>query len=134
MLVQRNGFTYFFLSIIVMVLGLGTRFFSGYLPNLINLYLGDILWALMVFFLFGLLFGTKKTRYIATLTLLFSFGIEISQLYQSDLINALRQTRLGGLILGYGFSWSDLVSYSVGISLGVFVERFIIINLKKRSS
>ncbi|KUO53500.1 MAG: hypothetical protein APF76_11865 [Desulfitibacter sp. BRH_c19] len=130
MLVKRNSFTYLTMLIIVMILGLGTRYFSVYLPNWITLYLGDTLWALMVFFLFGFIFKTAKTRWIVALTLLFSFSIEISQLYHSQWIDALRQTRLGGLVLGYGFLWSDLVSYSIGIVMGVFVEKFIFFNSK----
>ena len=54
--------------------------------------------------------------------LAFSFAIEFSQLYQADWINALRRTTLGGLILGYGFLWSDLVCYTVGILIGAGIE------------
>jgi hypothetical protein len=32
--------------------------------------------------------------------------------------------RVGGLVLGYGFLWSDLVCYAVGIGAGVLAERF----------
>ena len=130
MLIKRNGFTYIILVIIVMILGLSTRYFKAHLPNLINLYLGDILWALMIFFMIGFLFRSKETRWIGALAFLFSFGIEISQLYHSQWIDDIRNTRLGGLVLGYGFLWSDLVSYSIGIGLGIFIERFIILNKK----
>lgn len=132
MLVKRNGFTYLAMVIIVMILGLGTRHFSAHLPNWINRYLGDSLWALMVFFLFGFILRTRETRWITVLAFLFSFGIEVSQLYHSQWIDTLRQTRLGGLVLGYGFLWSDLVSYSVGIGMGILVERSIIFKNKRR--
>lgn len=127
MLVKRNGFTYLTLVIIVMTIGLGARYLSVHLPNWINIYLGDTLWALMIYFLFGLIFRTRETRWIAVLAFLFSFGIEISQLYHSQWIDTLRQTRLGGLVLGYGFLWSDLVSYIIGITVGVLLERFVIL-------
>ena len=45
----------------------------------------------------------------------FSFVMELSQLYHSPWIDSLRQTRLGGLILGSDFLWIDLVRYSVGV-------------------
>lgn len=131
MLVKRNGFFYFTLVIIVMMLGLSSRRFSVYLPDWINLFLGDALWALMVYFLFGLVFRTKEIKWIAALALLFSFGIEISQLYHSPWIDTLRQTRLGGLVLGYVFLWSDMAAYSIGISAGVLFERFIILTQKR---
>ena len=122
MIAKRNGFTYLALVIFVMILGLGTRNISAQLPNWLNLYLGDALWAFMVFFLFGLIFRTRETRFIAALAFLLSFGIEVSQLYHSQWIDTLRQTRLGGLVLGFGFLWSDLVSYSIGIGMGILFE------------
>lgn len=84
---KRNGFAYFAMVIIVMILGLGSRHFSVNFPNWINRYLGDILWAFMVFFLFGLIFRTRETRWVIVLTFLFSYGIEISQLYHSPWID-----------------------------------------------
>lgn len=126
MLLSRNRYIYFGLTIIVMILGLGSRQISLYLPDIVNLYLGDVLWGLMVFLLFGFILKHKETKCIAIFSILFSFTIEISQLYHSQWIDSLRQTTIGGLILGYGFLWTDLVSYCGGIGIGVFIEKFII--------
>jgi len=134
MLIKRNGFTYLVLVIIVMILGLSTRYFLVYLPNWINIYLGDSLWALMIFFLFGFIFKTRDTRWIAALAFLFSFSIEISQLYHSHWIDSVRHTRLGGLVLGCGFLWSDLLSYSIGIGIGISFERLINFIKTRRST
>ena len=109
-----------------MMLGLSVRRFSFYLPNWINFYFGDALWALMIFFIFGFVFRARETRCITLGALLFSYSIEISQLYHSQWIDSLRKTRIGGLVLGYGFLWSDLVSYTVGIGIGILIERFLI--------
>ncbi|WP_348983054.1 hypothetical protein [Desulfosporosinus sp. I2] len=35
---------------------------------------------------------------------------------------------IGGLVLGYGFLWSDLVSYTVGIGVGILIERLMFYN------
>lgn len=123
MVAKRNRWTYLALVVVTMILGLSSRQFSGFLPKVINLYLGDALWALMVFFLFAYLFPNKETRRVAAIALLFAYGIEISQLYHAPWIDALRQTRLGGLILGYGFLWRDLVSYTFGIGVGALVDQ-----------
>jgi len=123
---------YIILVLIVMILGLSTRRFSDYFPNWINLYLGDALWALMIFFLFGLLFRTRETKWVTVRALFFSFSIEISQLYHSQWIDSLRMTRIGGLVLGYGFLWSDLVSYTIGIGIGVLFERLMFLYIKRR--
>jgi hypothetical protein len=62
---------------------------------------------------------THRAFYIA---LLLSYGIELSQLYQAPWLNSVRDTRLGGLLLGHGFLWSDLFCYTVGIALGAAID------------
>ena len=52
----------------------------------------------------------------------FSAAIEISQLYHAPWIDSIRQTTVGGLILGFGFLWSDLVCYALGVAIGVTIE------------
>jgi hypothetical protein len=51
-----------------------------------------------------------------------SLLVEISQLYHGSWIDAIHQTTLGDLALGYGFLWSDLICYGVGIALGAFLD------------
>jgi Protein of unknown function (DUF2809). len=123
---KRNRFVYALLVVTVILLGLASRRFASYLPEWNKLYLGDALWALMVFFIVGFLFARKSTLWVVLAALAFSFSIEFSQLYHAPWIDAIRNTRLGGLVLGYGFLWSDLLCYTVGIGVGVMLERFII--------
>ncbi len=125
MTIKRNRWTYLTLVGVTIILGLSSRQFSGYLPYTINLYMGDALWALMVFFMFCLIFRLKGTGWLAEAALLFAFGIEISQLYHAPWIDAIRQTRLGGLVLGYGFLWRDLVAYTIGVAVGAVIDRLI---------
>lgn len=120
---KRSVLRYFSLAILVMILGLCARRISIFLPHWINMYLGDILWGLMVFLVCGFLFRNSKTRVVSATAIVFSFAIEISQLYHSPWIDSLRKTKLVGLVLGYGFLWSDLVSYAVGIGIGILIEK-----------
>jgi len=119
---QRNRFVYFMLFITVILLGLASRTYAHVLPEWVHLYAGDALWALMVYFLIGFIFSQKSPLWVAILALTFSYGIEISQLYHAPWIDAIRANRLGGLILGFGFLWSDLVCYGIGIGIGFFLE------------
>jgi hypothetical protein len=82
-------------------------------------YAGDTLWALAIFLGLGILFPRKATLHLALLALLISFAIEFSQLFHASWITTIRNTRLGGLILGYGFLWSDLICYGCGVAIGV---------------
>lgn len=119
---KRSRIIYFAFIVITMVLGLASRQFGECLPVFLRNYAGDALWAMMVFWGIGFLFYKMSAAKVMLAALAFSFAIEFSQLYQADWINALRRTTLGGLILGYGFLWSDLVCYTVGILIGAGIE------------
>lgn len=131
---QRNRVLYASLIVIVICLGLGSRKMSYALPDFLNVYIGDALWSLMIFIGFGFVFKSFKTRNIVLISFIFCYCIEISQLYQAEWINHIRATTLGGLILGYGFLWSDLLAYAIGIGIGVLFELlYQKIKNKKRS-
>ena len=111
---------YLILIVLTVILGLLSR--SDFISDWFYPYLGDSLYALLFFFIFGFLAQRKSTNQIVIYTLAFCYVIEISQLYQADWINAIRRVKLGGLILGYGFLWSDLLCYTIGAFIGKLIE------------
>ncbi|EEL45286.1 hypothetical protein bcere0021_26060 [Bacillus cereus Rock3-42] len=119
---KRNRLLYATFTIIFIILGLSSRKFAYALPELLNDYLGDTLWALMIFIGFGFLFPKIETKKLAFISLIFCCGIEMSQLYHAEWIDNIRATTLGGLVLGYGFLWSDLVAYTIGVGVGFLFE------------
>lgn len=119
---KRNRIIYGIGIAIVIFSGLSFRYYSNIMPEWIGNYVGDILWGLMVFLCIGFIFKTWSTLKAGLTALLFSFAIEISQLYHSPWIDSIRRTFLGALILGFGFLWSDLICYTIGIMIGVFIE------------
>ncbi|MCQ6524193.1 MULTISPECIES: ribosomal maturation YjgA family protein [Bacillus] len=119
---KRNRLLYAMFTILVIILGLSSRKFAFALPALLNDYLGDALWALMIFIGFGFLFPKIETKKLAFISLMFCYGIEVSQLYHAEWIDNIRATTLGGLVLGYGFLWSDLVAYTIGVGVGFLFE------------
>ncbi|GAB3795298.1 DUF2809 domain-containing protein [Spirosoma humi] len=130
--VERNRIVYGLLTLVTMLLGLASRRFFSEFP-FVRAYVGDGLWALMVFFGFAIVFNRWSVRSVALAALLFSVGIEVSQLYHATWIDSLRSTRLGGLVLGFRFVWSDLLCYSIGVFIGVLLERLVIpIRLKSK--
>jgi hypothetical protein len=108
------------------VLGLGSRRYAHALPGFIALYAGDTSWALAAFLGMGLLLPRASTRTIALLAMSLSIAVELSQLYHAPWIDSIRQTTLGGLILGFGFLWSDLACYAAGVGLGVILDRLVL--------
>lgn len=113
---------YFFMVVLTIGLGLASRKFIFVFPDSIAPYIGDTLWAMMVYFGFQFLhpYGTLIKSLL--LAFIFSYLIEFSQLYQADWINQIRASTLGGLVLGYGFLIQDLVSYAIGILIGFCLD------------
>jgi hypothetical protein len=108
---------------LVALLGIGSRRFGTHLPGFVRTYAGDTLWATAAFLSIGLLLPGASTRMIAALAMAFAVAIELSQLYHAPWIDSIRQTTLGGLVLGFGFVWSDLACYAAGVGLGILIER-----------
>jgi hypothetical protein len=104
------------------ILGLGSRRYADHLPGVVAAYAGDTLWAFVAFLVIGLILSRASTWAVAILAMSFSVLIELSQLYHAPWIDSIRHTTLGGLALGYGFLWSDLACYTVGVGLEVAIE------------
>ena len=110
------------LAIFTTGLGLASRSYAQQLPSVISLYAGDILWAMTAFIGISLLFPKMRSVVRAALAVSFAFAVELTQLYHATWIQEIRGTWLGGLLLGYGFLWTDLVCYVVGVSGGLLVD------------
>ena len=108
---------YCVIIIIVIVAGLLSRKIL-WVPQ----WVGDLLWALMVYVMVRVLLINASFKQVAIISLAFCFVIEFSQLYQADWINQVRQTLPGRLILGQGFLWGDLLAYIGGVIVGAVGE------------
>lgn len=111
------------LVLILILLGLASRTYSINLYPFLAENAGDALWAMMVYFGFRFLLIRKGIVTAIVASLLFSFAIEFSQLYQGDWINQIRGTLPGALVLGHGFIFVDLIRYTVGIFIGAFIDQ-----------
>lgn len=108
--------------VVVIALGIGSRRFGRALPHFVAAYAGDTLWATLAFLGIGFLMPRAGIARVALLAYGFSVLIELSQLYHAPWIDAVRHTTLGGLVLGFGFLWSDLACYAAGVGLGAALE------------
>ena len=107
------------IAIILIPIGLATRQYGN---EWMKLYAGDVIWAAMIYWSFKFLFAQEPKR-TAFYALIFCFLIEFSQLYHASWINQIRSNRLGGLVLGFGFLWSDLGCYLVGVLFSYLVDK-----------
>ena len=121
----RRRVVYAIVLVAIVAAGLASRRFGHFLPSFIATYAGDTLWASMVFVGLGLLFPRASTRTLAIAALGFAVVDEISQLYHAPWIDAIRATTPGALVLGYGFLWSDLACYTVGVVAAACLDKVL---------
>lgn len=122
---KRNRIIYSLIVIVMIVLGIWSKKAHTFIPAFLNDYIGDSLWAAMIFFCFGFIFDTMNTKKVALGSILFCYIIEFSQIYHADWIDNIRNTTLGRLVLGYTFSWTDLIAYAFGIGIAIIFEMLL---------
>lgn len=115
--VQLN---YFLSLVVVLILGILSRKISG-----IPLFIGDMLYAILIYFGCRFLFTNYNKSTSLLFALLFCFGIEFFQLVQMDWLITIRKTTLGRYILGQGFLWTDLLCYLIGAVIAYYIDLFI---------
>ena len=108
-----------------MLVGLASRRFRQHLPSFLGEYSGDVLWALMLFLVVSFVLAGRPLFQRCLVSLVLAYAVEVGQLYHAPWIDGIRSTTLGGLVLGFGFLWSDLVCYLVGIAAGMLADRFL---------
>lgn len=108
---------------ITIALGLGSRRYAEWLPDFVGQYVGDVLWAFLVFWLLVAVAPLARTRVLAGVALLIAVLVELSQLSSAAWLETLRSNRLGALVLGQGFLVSDLWCYAIGVALAALFDR-----------
>ena len=124
---------YCFLFIFCIWLAIATRTHAAWFHPFIAEYGGDTIWAGMFLFFLRIFFGKTALWKLALINVGLGVADEVLQLYHAPWIESIRHTRIGGLMLGFGFLWSDIVCYAVGTLLAYFIvvliERLIKVNL-----
>ena len=107
------------ISIIIIVpLGIYTKFYSGQAARWVNDSLGGVLYVIFwCLFAFLFLSNTKPWK-IATAVFAVTCFLEFLQLWQPPLLEYLRSNFIGRTILGTSFTWSDFPYYIVGCGIG----------------
>lgn len=116
---------YLALACLTIGAGLASRRYPAFFPAFIARYAGDTLWAAMVFWILALGWRRAGTRVLAGGAIATSFAVECSQLYHAAWIDSIRRTRLGALVLGSDFLWSDLACYAVGVGIAAGLDALI---------
>ena len=100
--------------------------------QIIRPYVGDLLVVILIYcfiksFLHTPVFAT------ALFVLVFSYAVETLQYFHIVNRLGLGGSKIAGIIMGNSFEWIDLIAYTVGISLVIYLEKKITDRNLKRS-
>ena len=122
---KRRYVILFGLSLLITI-GLLSKVYTGIGASWVNDYSGDIVyeifWCLFFFWFFP---QPQNILLIPLLVFIMTSVIEITQLWQGNILQAIRRTIIGKLLLGTTFSWWDFPHYLLGCILGVLLLYFI---------
>lgn len=118
--------SYVALATSTIVVGLAVHLHGAALPPVARDVLGDALWAMMIAWWLGAIAPGAWLSRRAIAALAICFAVELSQLYHTPAIDALRETTLGHLVLGSGYDPRDLVSYAAGVLAAALLELAIV--------
>ena len=116
---------YLISGIVAVLLGVASRVLhTGF--TAIDKYLGDALYAVLVYILLGVAWPGMALARKALVACALMVGIEAFQLTQIPARMAKSGSlalKLGAIILGTSFSWYDLLAYAGGIVLAFLIDR-----------
>ena len=105
-----------------MAAGLAIRKIPVGLPPAVVKHGGSILWASMVYWIVSTLRPRWTPHRSGIAAAVITTAIELSQLYHSPALDALRRTNLGALLLGRVFSVWDVTTYAAALGLAATVD------------
>jgi len=108
-----------FISLIFIVpIGYGVRFSQGWAPPWVHDFLGSVAYEIFWILLGMILWPQASPIWMAIAVFVATCGLEFLQLWKPPVLQAIRATLPGRLVLGNTFSWSDFPSYGVGSLAG----------------
>ncbi len=97
--------------------------------------IGDALWAAMIAWWVGALVPRARLPSRSAAAYAICAVVEVSQLYHTPWLDALRATTVGHLVLGSGFDPRDLAAYAVGVAgAGLFEVVILCLPVDSRAS
>lgn len=102
--------------------GLAVRKLSFGLPPTIVKHGGSVLWAMMIYWIVSTSRPQWRPGRSGYAAIAVTTATELSQLYHSPTLDAVRRTGMGALLLGRVFSIWDVLNYAVAITLAVPID------------
>jgi hypothetical protein len=120
---QGSRVVYIALALATIVLGLIVHLYGDALGPTSRDVVGDIVWGAMIAWWVGAIAPGRSLRFRIVAAVTICFAVELSQLFHTPALEAMRRTTLGQLTLGTGFDFRDLFAYAVGVLTAALLER-----------
>ena len=111
---------YFLFTCLLFFIELGIALFVK--DAFIRPYGGDFLVVILLYYLVRTFYNASAAQ-VAVGILLFSYVVEVLQYFQIVNLLGLKGNRPAEIIIGTGFSWGDILAYTLGIMLVYWVDR-----------
>ena len=118
MRITKPALTKIFLIIVLILIGLLTKGYTGFGSEFVTNYLGGIIYVVLFIMMASLIFPNADPFKISLTILSITCLIEFSQLIQNDLLNSLRTHFLIRLLIGSVFNIFDFIFYVIGAVIG----------------
>jgi hypothetical protein len=112
--------------VITVVIGLAVHFHGIGLGASLRDVLGDALWAAMIFWLISAASPNAATPARVAVALAICFVVELSQQIQHPVLQAVRGSPFGHILIGSDFDTRDLIAYTTGIAAAAVLDRMFI--------
>lgn len=117
---------YALLVVVTIAIGLAVHFHGLGLPASVRDVLGDALWAAMIFWLVSLAAPSAGIPARAAVALAICFAVELSQQVEHPVLQAIRSSSFGHVIVGSDFDARDLIAYTAGVATAVLIDATLI--------
>jgi len=124
--VLRARATYVALGLATVAIGLLVHLRGSVFDTATRDVLGDALWAAMIAWGMGALAPTARLAVRSGAAYVVCVAVEVSQLYHTPALDAIRATRAGHLVLGSGFDPRDLAAYALGVASAAVLEAVVV--------
>lgn len=132
---KKHRLRYAIMFLVAIFSGLLSRYALFDFPQFVDDNLGDVVWGSMVYFMICTIWVKALPKMKILVAVLFSFSIEFSQLINTPWFDTFRDIPGIRLVFGYGFRWSDLICYTLGIALAYFADKYLFkVGLSKNQS
>jgi hypothetical protein len=104
--------------VLLILLGLATKFYAGPGSQLVNNHLGGILFVVFFIFLASLVFPKVRPLKISLIVFAVTCLLELTQMIQIDFLNRMREYFVVHALIGSSFNKMDLLYYLIGGGIG----------------